>query len=178
MDEPRDQGALRAGRWMAARTEPFVVFLFGMRLNRLTSPSGLRRWLWARRVLAAALADLGAHPERGLLAGKVWRSGRELLAVQYWSSFEALDDWARDHGLPHRPAWQRYLREAMTDPALGLWHETYLAAPGTWEGVYMQVPPTGAGAAGPVLDMGATKGSARDRLRQVRRRGGNDEGEG
>ena len=114
-----------------------------------------------------------AKLERGLLAGTVWRSGRELLVVQYWTSFEALDDWARDHSLPHRPAWQRFLREALSgrvdDPALGLWHETYLVAPGTWEGVYMQVPPTGAGAAGPVLDMGA-KGSARDRLRRMRRR--------
>ena len=163
---------------MAARTEPFAVFLFGMRLNRLSSPSGLRRWLWARRALRRVLADLAAHPERGLLAGKVWRSGRELLAVQYWTSFEALDDWARDHSLPHRPAWQRYLREALSDraddPALGLWHETYLAVPGAWEGIYVQMPPTGVGAAGPVLDMGATKGSARDRLRQVRRRAGPD----
>jgi len=173
MDDGRvPEAAVRPGRWMAARAEPFVVFVFGMRLNSLTSVSGLRRWLWARRVLARVLDDLAAHPERGLLAGRVWRSGRELLAVQYWTSFEALDGWARDHGLPHRPAWQRYLREAMTDPALGLWHETYLASPGTWEGVYVQMPPTGAGAAGRVVDLGATRGSARDRLRQFRRREG------
>ena len=160
---------MRPGRWMAGRAEPFVVFLFGMRLN---SPRGLRRWLWGRRVLRRVLADLAAHPERGLLAGQVYRSGRTLLAVQYWTSFEALDAWARDHRLPHRPEWQRYLREALTDPSLGLWHETYLATPGTWEGVYMHMPPWGVGAAGDVIDMGATKGSARDRLRERRKRSG------
>src|ERR671926_170525 len=56
--------AIRTGRWMARREQPFAVFLFGMRLNRLR---GLRRWLWGRRVLRAVLADLAAHPERGLL---------------------------------------------------------------------------------------------------------------
>jgi Domain of unknown function (DUF4188) len=91
--------------------------------------------------------------------------------VQYWDSFDALDEYARDCGLPHRGAWQRYLREALDDPAVGLWHETYLASPGTWEAVYVNMPPWGLGAAGELEAMQANKGSARDRLHQLRRRG-------
>jgi len=163
----RGTAAVRTGRWMARREDPFAVFVFGMRLNRAR---GLRRFLWGLGVLRRILADLETRPARGFLAGGVYRSGRRLIAVQYWDSFDALDEYARDHGLPHRRAWQRYLREALDDPALGLWHETYLASPGTWEAVYVNMPPWGLGAAGGLEAMQADKGSARDRLRQLRRR--------
>jgi Domain of unknown function (DUF4188) len=160
-------GAVRRGRWMARRDRPFAVFLFGMRLNR---PGGLRRWLWALRVLRRIQADLAAHPERGCLDGHVYRAGRTLVAVQYWESFEALDGWARDHRLPHRGPWQRYLREALDDPAVGLWHETYLATPGTWEGVYVNMPPWGLAGGVEAVEMQSTRGSARDRLREQLKR--------
>jgi hypothetical protein len=154
---------------MARRSEPFAVFLFGMRLNHAR---GLARFLWGLRVLRRLLADLEARPAQGFLAGRVYRAGRTLIAVQYWESFEALDGYARDHSLPHRPAWQRYLREALNDPTVGLWHETYLAEPGTWEGVYVNMPPWALGAGADLLEMQATKGSARERLHQRGRSGG------
>ena len=152
---------------MARREAPFAVFLFGMRLNRVR---GLARFLWGLRVLRRILADLEAHSPRGFVAGQVYRARRTLIAVQYWESFEALDGYARDHGLPHRRAWQRYLSEALNDPAVGLWHETYLAEPGSWEGVYVNMPPWGLGAGAELLEMQSTRGSARERLRQQRRR--------
>jgi hypothetical protein len=46
--------AVRTGRWMARREEPFAVFLFGMRLNRLR---GLPRFLWGLRVLRRVLVS-------------------------------------------------------------------------------------------------------------------------
>jgi Domain of unknown function (DUF4188) len=159
--------AVRTGRWMASREEPFAVFVFGMRLNRLR---GLPRFLWGLRVLRRVLRDLDDHPERGFLAGQVYRAGRTLIAVQYWESFDALDAWARDHRLPHRRPWQRYLREALTDEAMGLWHETYLAGPGSWEGVYLNMPPWGLAAGVEAVEMRATRGSARERLREQRKR--------
>ena len=159
--------AVRTGRWMARRDEPFAVFLFGMRLNRLR---GLPRFLWSLRVLRRVLRDLDTHPERGFLAGRVYRTGWTLIAVQYWESFDALDAWARDHRLPHRQPWQQYLREALDDGAMGLWHETYLASPGSWEGVYLNLPPWGLAAGVEAVEMQATKGSARERLREQRKR--------
>jgi hypothetical protein len=158
--------AIRTGRWMARRSEPFAVFLFGMRLNHAR---GLPRFLWGLRVLRRVVADLERHPARGFLAGRVYRAGRSLIAVQYWESFDALDAYARDHAMPHRPAWQRYLREALDDPAVGLWHETYLADAGAWEGVYVNMPPWGLGAGVELAAMRADRGSARQRLRQQRR---------
>ena len=172
----RSSEPVRPGRWMARREEPFAVFLFGVRLNRV---AGLRRYLWALGVLRRVLADLEAHPERGFLAGRVYRSGRTLVAVQYWESFDALDAWARDHALPHRGSWQRYLRESLDDPTFGLWHETYLASPGSWEGVYVNLPPWGLGAGARLVEMRSTGGSARDRLREqlkrAARRAGDEE---
>jgi hypothetical protein len=53
---------------------------------------------------------------------------------------------------------------------VGLWHETYLADPGSWEGVYVNMPPWGLGAGVELLEMRATSGSARERPHQ--RRGG------
>jgi Monooxygenase af470-like len=159
--------AVRTGRWMAIREEPFAVFVFGMRLNRLR---GLPRFVWGLRVLRGILRELDAHPEHGFLAGRVYRAGRTLVAVQYWESFDALDAWARDHRLPHRRPWQRYLREALGDEAMGLWHETYLASPGTWEGVYVNMPPWGLAAGVEAVEMQATRGSARQRLREQRKR--------
>jgi hypothetical protein len=38
--------AVRTGRWMARRDDPFAVFVFGMRLNRLR---GLPRFAWGQR---------------------------------------------------------------------------------------------------------------------------------
>jgi hypothetical protein len=159
--------AVRTGRWMARREEPFAVFVFGMRLNRLR---GLPRFLWGLWVLGRVLRDLDAHPELGFLAGRVYRAGRTLVAVQYWESFDALVAWARDHRFPHRKPWQQYLREALDDGAMGLWHETYLASPGSWEGVYLNMPPWGLAAGVEAVEMQATKGSARERLREQRKR--------
>jgi Domain of unknown function (DUF4188) len=158
---------VRTGRWMARREQSFAVFLFGMRLNRLR---GLPRFLWGLRVVRRVLRDLDAHPQRGLVAGRVYWAGWILVAVQYWASFDALDAWARDHRLPHRKPWQRYLREALDDRAVGLWHETYLASPGGWEGVYLNMPPWGLAAGMEAVEMQATKGSARERLREQRKR--------
>ena len=151
---------------MANRDEPFVVFLFGMRWNR---PRGLPRFLWGLRVLRRVLADLKGGQQPGFLASHVYLGARTLIATQYWESFDTLDAYARDHALPHRRAWQRYLREALNDPAMGLWHETYLVEPGSWEGVYVNMPAWGLGAAAELVEMRTTRNSARDRLHQQHR---------
>jgi hypothetical protein len=151
---------------MAYRDEPFVVFLFGMRWNR---PRGLPRFLWGLRVLRRVLADLNGGHQPGFLASHVYLGARTLIATQYWESFDTLDAYARDHALPHRRAWQRYLREALNDPAMGLWHETYLVEPGSWEGVYVNMPAWGLGAAAELVEMRTTRNSARDRLHQQHR---------
>jgi Transposase/Domain of unknown function (DUF4188) len=150
-----------------------LAFLFQPAVQapeRLEAGGGLPRFLWGLRVLRRVLRDLDAHPERGYLAGRVYRTGRSLVAVQYWESFDALDAWARDHRLPHRKPWQRYLREALGEGAMGLWHETYLASPGSWEGVYVNMPPWGLAAGVEAVEMQTTRGSARERLREQRKR--------
>jgi hypothetical protein len=57
---------------MARRDEPFAVFVFGMRLNRLR---GLPRFLWGLRVLRRVLRDLDAHPEAAISPARCTEPG-------------------------------------------------------------------------------------------------------
>ena len=54
--------------------------------------------------------------------------------------------------------------------AMGLWHEAYLAGPGSWEGISLNMPPWGLAAGVEAVEMQATRGSARERLRQQHKR--------
>jgi hypothetical protein len=130
----------------AAREGGFVVFLVGMRINRLRA---VREWLPV--VVAAPRMVREQERERdpeGLLGSRLVREGlRGLTLVQYWSSFEALTAYARREGTEHRTWWQRYNTQAAESDAVGIWHETYLVRPGEYETVYRHVPPLGLGAA-------------------------------
>lgn len=79
-------GILR-GRFTAHTDQPFVVFLIGMRINNLLS---FRKWWPVASAMGPMLAELFQHPELGMLSGHGFRSGRTLLMVQYWRSFEHL----------------------------------------------------------------------------------------
>ena len=67
--------------------EPVVAFLIGMRVNAL-----LRFWEWlpVAAAMPRMLRELGAHPELGMLGARTFVSGRVILVVQYWRSFEQL----------------------------------------------------------------------------------------
>ena len=92
------------GRQTATVDDDVVVFLIGMRINRLRR---VRSWLPAFRAMPQMLRELAADPSLGLLGVHSFWAGRTILAVQYWRSFEDLERFARSTDHEHLPAWQR-----------------------------------------------------------------------
>jgi Domain of unknown function (DUF4188) len=153
---------IHRGRFGAEIDGDFVVFLIGARINRPWSlASSFLDLGGRRRGMGAMLADLAAHPEKGLLG---YRMGFSTI-VQYWRSFEHLEAFARDPGDLHRPTWLDWYRR---DPQgrTGIWHETFLVRAGEYEAIYSDVPEQGLAAAGRAVPLTGTS-SARLRLRRA-----------
>ncbi|MFB6206266.1 MAG: DUF4188 domain-containing protein [Haloglomus sp.] len=128
------------GRFHAKREGDFVVFLVGMRINRLRA---IHRWLPVFLSAPRMVREQEADPS-GLLDSRAMIAGpREFQLIQYWESFEALRDYARA-GEEHRSMWSRF-NERFGDGAVGIWHETYLVREGEYETVYRDMPATGIG---------------------------------
>ncbi|WP_369055376.1 DUF4188 domain-containing protein [Kineococcus terrestris] len=122
-----------------------VVFLVGMRVNRVRA---VRRWAPVAAAMPRMLAELGRDPALGLLGARTWVSGRTVMVVQYWRSVELLHAYAAAHDAEHLPAWRTFNRAARAgDGSVGVFHETYLATPGTTETIYVDMPGTGLAAA-------------------------------
>jgi Domain of unknown function (DUF4188) len=133
-----------AGRQTADLDDEVVVFIIGMRINRLRRPSA---WLPAVRAMPRMLRELAADPSLGLLGVHSHWSGRVLIGVQYWRSFEHLERFARSADHEHLPAWREFNRLVRDNGDVGIFHETYRVGPGTAETFYGNMPPFGLGAA-------------------------------
>jgi hypothetical protein len=131
---------------MSAEIEgDFVVFMIGMRINRLWK---LHKWLPVFSAMPRMLKELEKQPQSGFL-GSV--SGG-MLIVQYWRSFEHLEAYARSQDHHHWPAWVAFnkrMRESRGD--VGIWHETYLVRAGEYEAISLAACRPGVSAAPPPL---------------------------
>lgn len=136
-DEPIEQ------RVAAERNEEFVVFHIGLRINAFWK---LHRWLPIFLIAPRMVRELVSDSESGLLESRtvVGPGIRNVGFVQYWDSFEALREYARDSDRLHFPAWQDYYEDGTKeDAAVGIWHETYVVDPEEYETVYNNMPPHG-----------------------------------
>jgi hypothetical protein len=95
----------------------FVVFLIGMRINRLWK---VHKWLPVFRAMPRMLRELSARPDSGLLGFRVHNGLREHMVVQYWRSFEHLERYARDPGRDHLPAWVAFNRSVGSNGDVGI----------------------------------------------------------
>ena len=150
------------GRYHVERDEPFIVFLIGMRINRLWA---IHKW-WSP--LMATLRNLRSvdsrTPPEGYLGGEVYLSWPGLNMVQYWESFEHLENYSKDPNLPHLKAWQHLAKQSKTDHTFGYWHETYQVNPGEFECIYGNMPRIGLGVTDGHAPVGAKEETARKRL--------------
>jgi hypothetical protein len=121
-----------------------VVFLIGMRINRLRR---MRTWWPVFVGMPKMLKELEGRPEVGLLAARSYLSGRDLLVVQYWRSAEHLGRFARDPEMLHQPAWAAFNRAGASTGDVGIWHETYLVPAANIESLYGNMPEHGLGRA-------------------------------
>ena len=99
--------AINAGRFAAQIEGDFVVFLIGMRVNK---PLQVHKWWPVAMAMPRMLKELMQHMELGLLHVQTFVSGRILMGVQYWRSFEQLHAFAHARDQQHLPAWAEYNR--------------------------------------------------------------------
>jgi hypothetical protein len=152
---------LYPGRYTVRLDKPVVLFLIGMRINRLRT---LPRWLWFMKTMPTMLKELESRPDSGLLWYRNYISLPNLIVQQYWESFDKLLSYSNDRNSAHFPAWGRYMRELMNDGSVGIWHETYLIEPGKFECVYGNMPVYGLAACGQHVKADGRLAAAKDRL--------------
>lgn len=141
----------------------FVVFLIGMRVNKLWK---LHRWIPVSMAMGPMLAAHSKHPELGLLGYRTTIGWRGATLIQYWRSPELLQKFARDTDNPHLEPWRKFNRAIGTSGDVGIWHETFVVAPGAHESIYVNMPRMGLAAAGEHLPVARRGDRAADRLKR------------
>lgn len=142
---------------------PFVLFLIGVRINRLLA---VRSWLPTVRTMRPMIVELMQQPDLGLLHARTHFGFPDILLVQYWRSYGHLEAYAAAREHLHLPAWQRFNKAVGSNGDVGIWHETYLINPGQYENVYNNMPAYGLGAAGTIMDATGPRARASGR-RQI-----------
>ncbi len=140
----------------------FVVFIIGMRIN---SPMKVHKWLPVATAMPRMIVELRKRPELGFLHAEMWFS-RTIILVQYWRSMDQLLAYAKDKEAQHLPAWRAFNKSVGTDGSVGIWHETYMASPGTYENIYVNMPPFGLGKVMAAQPVTGVRQSASGRLRR------------
>lgn len=147
-------------RMTAVLEGEFVVFLIGMRVNRWWK---IHKWLPIFFAMPRMLKELYQNPELGFLGAESY-FGRTTLMLQYWRSVDHLMRYARAKDAEHLPAWREFNRKIGTLGDVGIWHETYIARPGTYENIYTNMPPFGLGRVGSLVEATGERQYARNRL--------------
>lgn len=140
----------------------FVVFLIGMRINK---PWKFWKWAPVAAAMPRMLIELAKRPDLGLLHARSHFGLRNVMVVQYWRSFDHLEAYAKSTQAAHLPAWRAFNQSVGSNGDVGIWHETYLVAPGRHESVYNNMPRFGLGAAGELVDAVQHRKAARERLK-------------
>lgn len=149
------------GRYTAQTDEPFVVFMIGMRVNKILA---VHKWAPTLSSMVPMLETLYTRPEKGFLGGETMLYWRGIAVLQYWRTFEDLERFARHPSEPHLSAWKKFNQSVGADGSVGIWHETYQVHAHEYECVYGNMPMFGlAGATQHVPAIGKRE-TARRRL--------------
>lgn len=87
---------IHKGRHVAVVEGDFVVFVIGMRVNKLLSFS---KWIPVFKAMGPMIRELYQNPEIGFLHTEFHFSWRRVTLIQYWRSFDQLEAYA--HGKMH-----------------------------------------------------------------------------
>lgn len=149
------------GRYTATSVKPFVVFLIGMRVNRVFA---LRSWVRVASAMGPMIAELKRNSDLGLLHAEFFVCWRGVGVLQNWCSFEQLHAYAHARDAKHLPAWAEFNRRIGGNGSVGIWHETYTVAPGQYESIYANKPRFGLADAAEHLIVTGRLNGARDRI--------------
>lgn len=154
---------IRPGRYTARYSGPLVVFIIGMRVNRLLQFS---KWRSVAGAMRPMIEELAADPDSGFLGCEVLRKDRRTtLLLQYWSDFERLEAYARDRDQRHWPAWTAFNKAIGDDGSVGIFHETYIVQPGGYETIYGNMPRFGLGKVAGLVPATGSRNEARSRMK-------------
>jgi hypothetical protein len=150
-------------RVTSAHEGPLVVFIIGMRINRMWR---IDKWLPVARAMGPMIAELARDPESGFLGTEFALSGlRTVLLIQYWRDFESLEHYARDRDRLHWPAWTAFNKAVGTDGTVGIFHETYAVGEAAHETIYANMPPFGLARASGIRPATGQRNEARSRMK-------------
>ena len=169
MDSDLSEGTGRgdgifAGRSTASTPSSYVVFLIGMRVNRLFA---FRKWMTVAGAMPKMLRELYANPELGFLGGEALLNWRGVTTMQYWKSFDHLHAYAHAREAAHLPAWAAFNRAIGSDGSVGIWHETLLIEANHSESIYGNMPPWGLSRAFGRVPVTGVNDRARQRIERV-----------
>jgi len=152
-----------SGRFTAEISDPFVVFLIGMRVNQFWA---LHKWIPVASAMGPMLTALYKYPEKGFLGQETFMRlfPFEIMLMSYWRSFEDLEKFARSPDDPHLESWRQFNHAIGSSGTVGIWHETYLVQAGQYEAVYGNMPVFGLAAATKHVPAVGRKETARRRL--------------
>lgn len=136
--------AIFNGRFTAKTDRPFVVFLIGMRINKFWR---FGKWVPVASAMGPMLNSLFANPEKGFLHAEFFWNLSGPVIIQYWRSFEDLENFARNPSDPHLEPWKKFNQAIGADGSVGIWHETYTVNLNQFECVYGNMPRFGLAAA-------------------------------
>ncbi|GIP31328.1 DUF4188 domain-containing protein [Paenibacillus sp. J2TS4] len=126
------------GRFTAEAEDSFVVFMIGMRVNRVWA---VHKWVPVFKAMGGMISELYQNPELGFLGTEYFLQWRGVSLLQYWRSYDQLEQYAR--GGIHLKAWRNFNRAVGTDGTVGIYHETYIVQPGQYECLYNNMPKFG-----------------------------------
>jgi hypothetical protein len=149
------------GRFAGKIEGDFVIFLIGMRINRLLQ---FNIWVPVAQAMPRMLVELFQRPDMGLLHASTAVGWRTVIVTQYWRSFEHLHAYAHNKTLAHLPAWAEFNRRVGGNGSVGIFHETYLVRSGEYECVYANMPRIGLAKAGEMVAAMGRMNDARSRL--------------
>lgn len=112
--------AIIPGRVTDNHSGSLVVFLIGMRINQFHK---IGKWLPVFKAMGPMLRELYSNPESGFLGTEyALCSPRQILLLQYWRDFAALEAYARNREAKHWPAWTAFNKAIGNDGTVGIYH--------------------------------------------------------
>ena len=150
------------GRMTAIHRDALALFIIGFRINRALA---VTKWFPVFMAMPPMLRELDRNKEIGLLATHTMLVGlRTVQLVQYWKDFDSLEAYARDRDQAHWPAWTAFNKAIGNSGVVGIYHETFVVAPGQVDTIYVNMPEYGMGKVAGVEPAIGNRSEARGRL--------------
>ncbi|MFC3885554.1 DUF4188 domain-containing protein [Bacillus songklensis] len=121
------------GAFTAETEDGFVVFIIGVRLNKIRA---LFKWLSAIKAMMPMLKELYQNPELGFLQEQTVIGWRTVTTIQYWRTYEQLETYSK--GNIHSEALKNFYKKIGKSGSVGLYHETYKVEKD--ESLYINMP--------------------------------------